>query len=326
MKGNVLKCDLTPEEKNYNYSDTIKDLESKYGFTELGEGSFGVLLNNGNCVVKIIKDIRRCNELTKERQIYERISNNKKSKSFLAKFPGFYLYNELDTFCHFNIQKIFSPLSGYGNIYDDDEFGHGFVVTEDNGKILLIQEGKPVKKKILKKDDVYAIDKPGNLIHFYINHFDSNLKEKLDNNQGILLGKNYLEKMFSEEVIKIYAEAIGELLSFLIFDLLVIPTDIEIVLGTSSLENRVVIPYIYDFNECDFYNQLNENTLFRIAKSMYNKNGKSYFPNKKNPYYNNFSRGFLKFSQSEHPDSNGIIKNYTEEKSRVLELYNSFFV
>jgi len=51
----------------------------------------------------------------------------------------------------------------------------------------------------MSKDKIYALDKPGSLIHFYINHFDSDLKEKLDNGQGMLLGRNHLEDMFTSE-------------------------------------------------------------------------------------------------------------------------------
>jgi hypothetical protein len=310
MKGNTLKCDLTPQEKNYSYQDTIKDLENKYGFLEIGEGSFGKILSAGNCVVKIIKDIKRCNELAKEKEVYQRITNDPRSNSFFAKFPKYHLYEELTDFCHFNMQKIHSPVSGYGNIYDDDsETGFGFVVTENENKVLMITNDG--SKKLLNKEDVYAIDKPGNLIHFYINHFDVNLKEKLDNNQGILLGKSHLEKMFTPDVIKIYCQAIGELIAFLIFDLMVIPNDVEIVLGTDSSTNRIVIPYITDFNECDFIKEFNDGTLFRIGKALYNKNGRFYFPNRKNPYYSYFVNGFL--------------KNYTEEKNKVLIIYDSLF-
>ena len=181
------------------------------------------------------------------------------------------------------------------------------VVTENSEVYLLIEQGK--KKKINKKD-IYSIDRPGNLIHFYLNHFDVNLKEKLDNDQGILCGKKILERLFTPEMIKIYTEAIGELLSFLIFDLKVIPNDIEIVLGTSSKEDRIVKPFIFDFNECDFYENINENTIYRLAKSMYNKNGRSYFPNSKNSYYQYFLKGF---------------SNKDINRSKVLEIYNSFF-
>jgi len=338
MKGNILKCDLTPKEKDYDYKSTVKDLENTYGFHQIGEGGFGIILNSGSCVIKVIKDISRCKELAKEREVYERIQEFEKKNQdiaypeahvfpnklnkFMAQFPKYHLYNELDNFCHFNMQKIWSPLSGFGDLYDDEEYGHGFVVTQTENKVLLIENGK---KKVLKSEEVYCIDKPGNLIHFYINHFDIDLKEKLDNHQGILVGKRNLENMFGIEMVRIYVEAIGELLAFLIFDLQVIPNDIEIVLGTQSNEDRVVIPFIYDFNECDFYQlnrtaeadknhiSLNDNILFRLAKSLYNKNGRFYFPNSQNEYYPYFQKGFLRDSA------------FTIEKKKLLDAYSSLF-
>lgn len=334
---NHLLQDNKISNENFNILLVMDKLKIKYNFSELSEGSFAKIIGDSIHIVKLIKDIKRFNELIKEQEIYQRIYKNPKSYCYFAKFPlyysldfikenEFFINQELDcdltNSCYFKTQKILNPISYYGDIYDDEsESGFGFVVTEKGNKVLMItNEGNKTSQKILNQEDVYAIDKPGNLIHFYINHFDTNLKEKLDNNQGILLGKSHLEKMFTQEMIHIYSQAIGELISFLIFELLVIPVDVEILLGTDSMTERVVIPYITDFNECDFYkkeeNGITDNTLFRIAKSLYNKNGRFYFPNQKNIYYESFAKGFLNSQKNQ--------KNQ-EEKMKVLTLYNSFF-
>jgi len=40
-----------------------------YGFDKIGEGGFGVVLGAKSCAIKLIKDIKRCEELEKERFI-----------------------------------------------------------------------------------------------------------------------------------------------------------------------------------------------------------------------------------------------------------------
>ena len=117
MKGNLLNCSLTPNGKDYNYNQTIQELHNKYDFNKIGEGGFGLILGTENCVIKLIKDINRCNELEKEREVYRRIKKEPASYSMYAKFPKYFLYEQLDTFRHFNMQKLYSPLSGYMVIY-----------------------------------------------------------------------------------------------------------------------------------------------------------------------------------------------------------------
>jgi len=313
LRGNPLECNLTPINKNYNHQAMIDQLITRYGFSQLGEGSFGVALATENCVVKVVKNVNRCGELEKERAVYQKIKANPKSDTFFAKFPKYHLYNQLESFCHFNMQKIWSPLSGYGDLYDDEAgYGHGFVAYNQEGTVGLVEEGKLME---MDQSNIYPIDRPGNLLHFYVNHFDSDLKEKLDNDQGILLGKAQLEKMFTQNIVELYTAAIGELLSFLIFDLFVIPNDIEVVLGTASKEDRVVRPYILDFNECDSFTDFSENNIERIARSMYNKNGRFYFPNSGNQFFPFFYEGFTK-------DINPIRR---EIKIKVLTKYSFLF-
>ncbi len=296
MLGTSNKCDLTPENKNYDYNSTVKELTDKYGFKELGEGAFGVILGNENCAIKIVKDISRCPELNKEKEIYDNIQQKLNRDNYKARIPYFSLYKELDTFCHFNMERIFSPLSSWGDIYDDDEDrGHGYVLYSQGDKYIFNDISR---KKITKIDrtKVYAIDRPGNLIHFYINHFDSGIKEKLENSQGVLMGKKYLEKYFTQQKVQEYAREIGKILSFLIYNVGLLPTDIEVVLASRNKDDREVVPFIYDFNESSFIppSTANNPSLYatQVARSMYMKNGKNYFPNNKNPYYQAFKDGF----------------------------------
>jgi hypothetical protein len=313
MQGEVSKCDLTPSNKKYDYDATIKELEGRYGFKNLGEGGFGVIVGNENCAIKIVKDISRCPEMNREKEIYNAIQGKINRGNFLAKVPYFSLYAELNNFCHFNMERIFSPLSGWGDVYDDDDYGHGYALSSQGDKYLFNDLSK--KELILiDKNKVYNIDLPGNLIHFYVNHFDPDTKVVLDNNQGILLGKNNLEKHFTVQKVKEYTREIGRLLSFLISSVNLIPTDIEIVLASRSNKDREVVPFIYDFNEASFIptNIKNDTKLLvtQIARSMHAKNGKHYFPNSKNPHYQDFRSGF--------------IENY-ELGNLILEEYNKLF-
>ena len=61
MEGDLNTCTLTS--KKYNYNQMIKELENHYGFDKIGEGGFGVVLGAKSCAIKVIKDIKRCEEL-----------------------------------------------------------------------------------------------------------------------------------------------------------------------------------------------------------------------------------------------------------------------
>lgn len=311
MKGTVDQCTITPENRNYQYMDVIDKLESQYGFKEIGEGGFGVILAGNNCAIKIIKDIRRCTELDKEKAIYNIIESNRPLPG-TAKIPAFGLYAELDTFCHFNIERIHSPLSGWGSM-DEDDYGNGYVLKRQNNTYTFRDLQGEIYE--IPKNKVYGIDRPGSLIHFYVNHFDPDMKEKLDQNQGILMGLNVLTFYFTKEHVIEYTFEIGKLLSFLMFVCYIIPTDIEIVLASKSSTEHEIVPFIYDFNESTIYNQtLSPEILCPIlARSMYAKNGKYYFPNKSNPYYKAFYMGFVE--ESANPELASI----------VLDLYDSLF-
>lgn len=72
MKGGVANCNIT---SNYNYNKFVSQLENQYGFEKIGEGGFGVILGVKQCVVKLIKDIKRCQELKNEIAFYNRIES-----------------------------------------------------------------------------------------------------------------------------------------------------------------------------------------------------------------------------------------------------------
>lgn len=313
MLGRVDRCDLTAHKSGYDYKAVMRELQGKYGFNKIGEGAFGVILGGENCVIKIIKDISRCPELVKEKEIYEVIEHKRGQMiGIRAKVPKYHIYNEFVDFCHFNTERIYSPLSGYGDPFGDGEAGYGYVVDEDQFSYLMITpDGDRVTKS---KDEVYLIDRAGGLVHFYVNHFDKDLRLKLDNYQGILMGRDNLEKYFGTNIVEQFAYSIGQLMSFLMLDCQIIPIDIEIVIGSTSKDNRVAIPYIYDFNEALLAIDFKGTSIYdRMAQAMYSKNGKNYFPNAENPYYRYFYSGFVSRN------------NYVEEAKYILDKYNSLF-
>lgn len=209
ITGSTDKCNLTPTRKDYDYIKVSQELIDKYGLEKLGEGGFGVILGGKNCVVKIIKNISRCPELQREKSIYNVIDQYRPLPG-LGQVPHFYLYSELDTFCHFNIERIYSALSGWGDIIDDNN-GYGYVLGIKND-MYIFHDLNSNDIYNIDKDKVYGIERPGNLIHFYINYFDPNLKEKLDQNQGILMGLNKLVSNFGQDLINECIYEIGILL------------------------------------------------------------------------------------------------------------------
>lgn len=301
ISGTAIECNLEASDSDggdmVDIEEFKKELIDKYGFEILGEGSFGIVLANSTtgCAIKILKDLDRCNELQKEKALYELFESKRPELSkYFASIPNFLMYKYYYEFCHINIQRLYSPLSGYGNI-DDDDYGHGYVTSLNakTSEVLFydLNGEKPIKLFI---DDVYPIDRPGSLIHFYINHYDGMLKDKLDNGQGILMGSKELLNNFGNDNVMRYAFEIGRLLSFLILELHVVPVDIEIVLATTNdLKNgRLVRPFFIDFNESYILDNQKQSPLI-YANAMYYKNGKNYFPNIDNPFYDSFAAGFL---------------------------------
>lgn len=286
--------------------DTFKkELVSSYGFEEMGNGSFGTIFGNAstNCAVKVIQDLGRCAELSNEKEIYEMLSREENTPLFeaiFAKVPRFRGYFSYASFCHFNFQRLMSPLSGFGDIEDDDNYGHGYVVAQTGPLLderLKMYDATGERSIVLKKEDVYPIDRPGSLIHFYINHYDTDLKEKLDNGQGYLFGIKQLKRIFGKDTVSMYANELGKLLGLLVCRFLIVPTDIEVVLATEGKNDRVVRPYVLDFNECRI---LPENSLMSkdamamlMTNSLKAKNGKHYIPDSRNEFYAPFWSGFV---------------------------------
>ena len=315
MQGTVKECNLSPTSTNYNYQGMLTDLQNKYGFENLGEGAFGSVLGNNICAIKVIKDVKRCAELSKEKEIYSIIEEHRdKLDTIKGKIPHFILFEELQDFCHFNMDRIYPPLSGYGDIYEDEDHGYGYVLNSQDDRYLLndIENGQQIW---IDQRKVYSIDRPGSLIHFYVNYYDPNLKEKLDKNQGILMGKNQLERNFGN--LAGFTHQIGQLLSFLVFVCHVAPFDVEVVIGSKGKNDRTLAPYFYDFNESEIIPKFsNLDTLYTyVAKSMFSKNGKFYFPNKNNPYYEHFRMGFAYFASPQNPG----------EVDEILNRYNAMF-
>lgn len=307
MRGLVNNCTLTSD--SYNYNEMIHELKNKYAFDIIGEGGFGVVLGIKSCAIKIIKELSRCDELKKEKVIYETIEQNPNNTS--GRIPKYNLYNELSTFCQFNIEKINSPVSEY----DESEYKTrvGYVIGESNNQYIF--------RDMKLKNGVYLVDKDKitekpyrRIIHFYVNHYDANFKEQSEQ-RGNLYGMNQLVLAFTEEKVKDFCFALGELISYFILDCNCYPFDVEFVIGTN--DDRICTLYMYDFNECQFIDGKSDvNVVAMIAaKSLYNKDGKFMYPNSKHKYYNYFVDGL----------KNNRIKADNEFIDNMLTYYNKSF-
>lgn len=316
MEGTIEDCTLRPQRSDYRYTDILYQYE-KYGFSTLGEGGFGVIVGHKGCAVKIVKDITRCNELNKEKRIYK-IIESYPHDNLVAKIPKFNIFREYNNFCLFNSQRISSPISGWGDPYDD-EYGNGYIIGSSGNKYIF-RDLDPTKGTYeIDQSLVEGVERPGSLVHFYVNDPDINLKYILDNNQGKLFGRQILQDYFGDPQIRDFTYHIGRLLSFLIFTCGILPFDVEVVLAARSQSDREVVPFIYDFNEClviDDLPQVSEETLIvAIVNSLYSKNGRNYFPNNTNKYYGEFADGFLA-----DLDSDRLLM-----AKKVLDQYNNKF-
>lgn len=290
MQGDIKTCTLTSNE--YNYIQMMKELQNHYGFDKIGEGGFGVVLGAKSCAIKLIKDIKRCEELEKEKAFYERIEANK-PYGLLGRIPAYNLYNKLIDFCHFNTEKINSPLSEY----DESEYKTrvGYVLKEF-GTQYIFHDMKPKRGSYLLDKDKVSMKANRKIIHFYVNHYDVNFKAQSDE-RGNIMGLKPLIQAFTELKVKEFCYALGQLVSFMIIDCNIYPFDVENVIGTG--DDRVCTLYMYDFNECVFIDTDNLDLIALIsAKSLFNKDGKHYYPNNKHIFYSYFVDG-LKYNRTD---------------------------
>lgn len=308
MKGSLNTCSLTST--TYNYNQMVNELKNKYAFENIGEGGFGVVLGSSgasNCAIKLVKDLKRCDELKKETAFYKVIEETPNHTS--GRIPKYNLYDELTTFCQFNMEKINSPLSEY----DESEYKTrvGYVIDETDNQYLF--RDMKIKRGVYLVDKDKVLIKPyRKIIHFYVNHYDVNFKEQSEQ-RGTLYGLNQLVLAFTKEKVQEFCFALGELVSYMIFDCNIIPYDVEIVVGCG--EDRLCTLYMYDFNECQFIDGKTKINMVALiaAKSLYNKDGKFIYPNDKHPYYNYFVNG-MKHNRND----DDLIDD-------ILNHYNSFF-
>lgn len=283
MKGSLNTCTLTSD--SYNYYEMMKELQNTYGFEQIGEGGFGVVMGAANgCAIKLVKDLNRCKELEKEKIFYETIEQNKNDK-LLGRIPSYNLFKVLNTFCHFNTEKIYSPLSEY----DESEYKTrvGYVIGELNDMYVFRDMKSSRGTYTVEKTNV-NVKQNRRIVHFYVNHYDVNFKDFSDE-RGNLYGLKHLENAFSIDNVKEYCYVLGQLVSFMLFDCGIYPFDVEVVIGTSE-KDRVCTLYMYDFNECLFVNDLVD---IVAAKSLYNKDGKFMYPNKYHIHYEFFVQGLI---------------------------------
>ncbi len=295
MEGTVSACNL---KSNYSYQKFVNVLNDTYGFEKLSEGGFGVILGVKQCVIKLIKDIKRCQELKNEILFYQIIEKNWNNQLF-GRVPHFNLFHELNDYCHFNAERLYSPLLEYD---DGVKVRVGYLLG-DHFKFLK-QKYLPIKVN----KNLYVMPRR-KLIHFYVNHYDLNLKYR-DDQKGDLYGLNALKEAFGDHV-KLFCFDVGQLLAFLILDCHILPFDIEVVVATTITDKTSRI-YMFDFNECQLENYSLNLMIKEAARSLYSKDGKFYFPNKNHVYYQEFIAGW-----KDGRDDTSII-------DAILNEYNQF--
>jgi hypothetical protein len=297
MEGQLNTCTLTS--KNFDYTEVKKELENKYGFEKIGEGGFGVVLGAKGCAIKIIKDIKRCDELVND-------------KPLMGRIPKYNLFKQLSTYCQFNTERILSPLSEFDDLNDKTRVG--YVIGEEDDVYIF----KDLKEKRgiynVAKSKVY-IKSNRKIIHFYVNHYDVNYKFQSED-RGNIFGINQLITNFSNDKVQEYSFALGQLVSFIILDCNIYPFDVECVIGTNNTSRECFI-YMYDFNECQFMDNVNNlnHVALLAAKALYNKDGKHYFPNNKNIFYRRFVDGMC-YTRDD---------NQKQFINQILDYYNNFF-
>lgn len=197
-------------------------------------------------------------------------------------------------FPYFNMRRIYPTMSKWIGADGEETWGHVQKQIDDNYQCFDMEIQQIVS---VPREKVTLIDRPGNLHHFYINHPDTNLREKLDRDQGVLLGLNHLEMWYGADNICQFVTAIGQFISIMMIVRHIIPTDIEIVIGSNSRLDRTPAVYIYDFNETGMLDPSTIKSFDHLpiifGNSLHFKNGKKYFPNIGNKYYEYFQEGFV---------------------------------
>lgn len=305
--GSARSCTISTSEALLSARAFEAELKER-GFEKIAEGAFGSILQKEDCVVKLIKDVKRCDELETERAVYFRIEETRTNErergdeegfSSFFRFPRFNLFRRLSSFCHFNMEKVYPTLSTWEDAFGvemeisgETKFLACGVVREEMQDSFLMFEINEQKLIKVPKKLVSVVDRPGALHHFYVNHIDPNLNEKLPNGQGVLLGSKTLVKLYGEANVRVFAFGLGLAVSHLIFRVHILPVDIEVVIAAKSREDRTPVLFVLDFNEAFPFSVFPEPAL--VAKAMKKKNGKNYFPFPFSPLFECFAEGFLK--------------------------------
>lgn len=303
MSYHIDFCDIRATN---NLKTFINQLEN-YGFESIGEGGFGKVMSYKSCAIKILKDLKRCQELKHEMSIYKRIKE-RWTRELMGKIPTYNLFEQINNdYCHFNMQRIYAPLTEYD---DGDKIHVGYYLDNQVFKNL-----KP-KYGVMTVDATELQPMPRRrIIHFYVNHFDRDFKYRSEE-RGDLYGMNALVNTFGEAYVKQYSFALGQVLSFLVLDCEILPFDVEIILGTIEHDPKVTL-YVLDYNEAQFIDADWSLDIIasEIARSMYSKDGRHYYPNVNNKYYPDFVEGVL----------DGRTPQHIQFLNVVLNVYNLFF-
>lgn len=289
---------------------------------QVSHGLYGVILVQGDHVLKAVKDHTWGKTAVRENQIYEKIEaiQDDLRRRFRARIPRFYPQRRLPSFCV--IERIYSCLAGYGTLTvsgggkserePDHGFGQGHVLGQYGGEVMFKSEGQEVIG--VDVDQVYRIGRPDRLIHLCLDCPWTEWDHETDD-RGVTFGKDRAIQVFGEDVIRDFINQVGAVLAFLIFTVHLIPTGVKVVIGSGSWDDLIACPWIFDFADCGFYDTLDENTVSTVARCMFHKGGRDRFPNEENDLYEPFHRGFLAGTP---PDQQDLAQH-------ILDEYNSHF-
>ena len=99
LTGTVTECTIRPAMETYQFEEVAQELMETFQFEPLGQGGFGLILGGEDCVIKLIKDVQRCNELEQERRIYQIIDQKRQLLDTIeAKIPTLRIFSQLADF------------------------------------------------------------------------------------------------------------------------------------------------------------------------------------------------------------------------------------
>ena len=264
------KCNLCVSGPQGNKDlSKVKHLLRNSGFTEIGQGGFGIVMVNRKdpmCAIKFLIDPTRCKELETEYNISNTLWKDN-TLGFGLTYP--ILFKNSNDYCQFNQRLVLGSTTLIGDIIDvtnhssnPDQQYYRLKTVYGNEDITEIMETKEINipNMIIEDEFIYIpkndanwgsinklqLDKQKELTHLYLNK--EGMNDRMPG-RGFIRGVKVLKQLY-DDVLNTLVLRFGIIMRYIVVDKGLSPNDVEVVLQRNK--EYGLSPTVIDFNEAKF--------------------------------------------------------------------------